>query len=149
VLPLKADRGSTLAELLVVLAVMGLTLGVAAMNVRPMETPLQTGTALLEAVFHQARLQAIATTSAFRIIPAGSTQLRTEHAESCMDTTWTADPSLRVELPAGVTQSPTTWSVCFSSRGISTNNVVVTLSHAQYGEQKIEVLLGGTTRVLE
>jgi hypothetical protein len=146
---MKRDRGSSLGELLVVLAIIGLSVGIAAMNLRPMETPLQTGAALLEAVFHQARLQAIATTSAFRVIPAGSSQLRAEYADSCMDTTWSPEPSLRVEFPDGVSQSPTTWSVCFSSRGISTNNVVVTLSHPQYGQRRIEVLLGGTTRVLE
>ena len=142
------ERGALLAELLVVLAVLALGVGLALMNLRPMETPLQAGTSMTQGVFRQARLQAIATTSAFRVVPFGNDQLRAQHAESCTSTTWTLDTNLIVDLPNGVTMSPTTWSVCFSSRGISTNNVVVTLSHPQYGLRRVEVLLGGTTRVM-
>jgi hypothetical protein len=71
-----------------------------------------------------------------------------ESAATCSDTTWTTDGDLRLELPGGVTMNDTTWSVCFSSRGISLNNITVTLVHTKYGTRDIEVLLGGTTRII-
>jgi hypothetical protein len=56
---------------------------------------------------------------------------------------------MKLNLPDGVTLADTGWSVCFSSRGISSDNVVITLQHDVYGSEQVEVLLGGTTRVVE
>ena len=56
---------------------------------------------------------------------------------------------MKLNLPQGVTLTDTSWSVCFSSRGISSDNVVLTLQHDVYGSEQVEVLLGGTTRVVE
>ena len=39
------------------------------------------------------------------------------------------------------------WVVCFNARGISSNNLTVTLSHPDRGSRQVEVLLGGATRV--
>jgi hypothetical protein len=44
--------------------------------------------------------------------------------------------------------SSTSWQVCFSSRGVSGNNTTVTLQHPSNGSRRVEVLVGGTTRVL-
>lgn len=139
----------TLTELLVVLAILGISVTAATQNLRPLETPLQTGASLVQGMFRQARLRAIASTSAYRVSPAGSQILIAETAASCAETTWTSDPDVLVEMPDDVTMSPTSWTVCFSGRGLSTNNVTVTLNHPYYGTREIEVLLGGTTRVIE
>jgi hypothetical protein len=54
-----------------------------------------------------------------------------------------------VELPEGVSVESDTWVVCFSSRGVSADNQVIRLQHSQYGSLGVEVLLGGTTRVVD
>jgi hypothetical protein len=90
----------------------------------------------------------MATTSAHRVSPSDASNLAVEYANTCSDTTWTTDGNMELKLPDGVTMSDTSWSVCFSSRGISLNNVTVTLGHTKYGTRDIEVLLGGTTRIL-
>jgi hypothetical protein len=113
-----------------------------------MATPLESGAIQLEGYFRQARLRAMATTSARRVVPSDSRHLRIEYAATCSDTSWTTENGMRLELPDGVSMTDSTWSVCFSSRGISLNNLTVTLSHSQYGTTDIEVLLGGTTRIL-
>jgi len=141
--------GITMVEVLVVVTIIGLSVGVAAFKLKPLETPLHSGTVLLEGFFRQVRRQAMATTSAYRVVPVGTERLMAQHASSCLATTWVDDPLVHLRLPNGVDMSSSTWSVCFSSRGISMNNVTVTLSHADFGQRQVEVLIGGTTRVIQ
>jgi general secretion pathway protein I len=55
-----------LIEAIVVLAIMGLGLGAAVVYLQPIEQPLRAGATLVESLCRQARLSAIATTSAYR-----------------------------------------------------------------------------------
>ena len=142
------QSGLSLVELLAVLAIMGLSLGMTALYLKPAEAPLQTGAVLLEGYFRQARFKAMANTSAYRIKPGMNGLLRSEYANSCSDTTWTPSNSLNLTLPEGVNMTEIDWIVCFSARGVSSDNVVVTLTHPEYGTKQVEVLLGGTTQVL-
>ena len=139
----------TLLEMLVVLAIMGMALGISALNLAPLETPLAASTTLTEGFLRQARLSAIATTSARRVLPTSTDRLGMQTAPSCLATTWTTLGNKKLDLPSGVAVSDTSWSVCFSSRGISSGNVVITLQHETYGSEQVEVLLGGTTWVVE
>jgi prepilin-type N-terminal cleavage/methylation domain-containing protein len=143
------QAGLTLIEALVVLAIIGLAVGAVALKLQPLETPLDTATSLIEGFFRQARLNAIASTSAYRVTPSLAGRLQASRASSCTSTTWTTDNGMKLSLPDDVTVTPVTWTVCYSSRGICDANVVVTVSHPAYGSKRIEVLLGGTTRVLQ
>lgn len=138
----------TLIEALVVLALIGIILAVAALTLRPLESPVDTATSLMEGFLRQARLNAIASTKAYRVTPGTSSRLAAASASSCSATTWTSETSMSLTLPSGVTMSPSSWQVCFSSRGVSGNNVIVTLQHPTNGSRRVEVLVGGTTRVL-
>ena len=142
------QRGSTLLELLGVLAILGIAVGAVAVRYQSVGNPVEIAASQLEGELRSARLNAIATMSAYRVGPASATLLRAEKGGSCAATTWTTDSSMNLPLPTGVTMSPTTWSVCYSSRGTSTANVIVTLAHSQYGTRRVEVLVGGPTRVL-
>ena len=143
------QAGSTLLEALVVLAIMGIALGIGAMYLRPIESPLKSGATLVEGLCRQARTSAIATTSAYRVRPGTAHMLLAEQAASCSETTWEVDNASKTQLPQGVSVKSTSWAVCFSSRGISTDNQEIHLQHSQFGEIGVEVLLGGTTRVIE
>ena len=46
-----------------------------------------------------------------------------------------------------VTVEESGWSVCFSRRGVSDANTVLTVTHPEYASRQVEVLLGGLTRV--
>jgi prepilin-type N-terminal cleavage/methylation domain-containing protein len=145
---MNGQRGFTMSELVVVVAIMGLSLAIGSLYLEPMETPLQSGAIQMESFFRQSRLRAMATTSAYRVAPSDSSNLAVERAATCSATTWATEDDMELELPKGVAMSDTSWSVCFSSRGISMNNITVTLQHSKYGLRQVEVLLGGTTRVL-
>jgi prepilin-type N-terminal cleavage/methylation domain-containing protein len=142
------QSGMTLLELLGVLALIGIVVCAVVVNMQSSGNPLDVSTSLLEGQFRAARLNAIATMSAYRVSPATPSSLRAEKGATCSATTWTVDSSLNNALSTGVTMSPSSWSVCYSSRGIATANVVVTLAHSRYGSRRVEVLVGGASRVL-
>ncbi len=143
------EAGVSLFEVLVVIFILGLSVGIASMNFEPLETPLEASATLIEGFMRQARLNAIVTTSAYRVSPWNSGRLRAETANSCSATSWTADNRMSLNLASGVALSSTSWSVCFSSRGISNENVPIEMHHSTYGTTLVEVLLGGTTRVVK
>ena len=136
-------------ELLVVVALLGLSVTAVSFKLKPLETPLHSGTVLLEGFFRQTRRQAMATTSAYRAVPLGRTKMTAQTASSCSDTDWDVDPTLTMDLPDDVEMTSSVWTVCFSSRGISASNEIVTLTHPDAGQKQVEVLIGGTTRILE
>ncbi len=142
------QAGTSLIETIATLAIIALFLGGTLANLEPAEAPLQTGSMLVEGLILQARSSAMATTSAYRIVPVGAGRLLNEHADRCSDASWTSEPGNALDLPDEVTLSDTDWTVCFGRRGLSTDNLTLTLVHPEYGSRQIEVLLGGTTRVL-
>lgn len=144
----RSERGMTLIEALIVVALAGIVLAIAGLWLRPLESPIDTATTLFEGFLRQARLNAIATTSAYRVAPSANNRLGVSAASACSATTWTDVPTMRLNLPNSVTMASTSWQVCFSSRGVSTNNVTVQLQHPTNGSRRVEVLVGGTTRVL-
>lgn len=144
------NRAFTLVEALVVLGITGIVLAIGALNLRGLNNPLQNGAGQLEGFFKQARAKAMATTSAYRVRADSSSRLVTEYARNCNSTTWTVDPKLVLELPTEVrvsaTNTPTTWPVCFTSRGLADKNLIVTLSNTKNQTRQVEVMLGGGVR---
>ena len=141
-------KGMSLVELLVVVALMGVMLGVGGIYFTTNEVSLQGATELVERFLRHARGKAMATTSAYRVSALDNRQLQALFSTNCSSASWTVDSALSFELPEKVTLTDTTWTVCFSSRGISSNNLLVGLSHPESGTRQVEVMLGGTTRIV-
>jgi prepilin-type N-terminal cleavage/methylation domain-containing protein len=112
-------KGLTLVELVVVLAVLGIAAGIAALNVRPFYNPLQDALSRTEGFVKQVRSKAMATTSAYRITLEGN-RLKAAYAPTCRSTSFTEDTSLQAEIPAEVTLTftPQGGVPCFNSRGL-------------------------------
>jgi type IV fimbrial biogenesis protein FimT len=142
------NTGMTLPEVLVVLAIIGLVLGAAPLMLNKAEGPLQSATSLFEGYLRQARARAMSTTSAYRIQAIAPDRLAAEWANDCDAGAWNADPQLTLELPRDVRLSDTAWTICFTTRGWSSDNQVFTLTHPRAGTARVELLLGGSTRVL-
>jgi prepilin-type N-terminal cleavage/methylation domain-containing protein len=142
------ERGMSMAELLVAMAITALIVAAAGLYLRPMEAPLVSGIALLEGCVQRARAEAVASTSAYRLTPRGPGRIEAEVGDSCATTTWADDPKVSVELPQDVRMTDTTWSLCIDSRGLPGTNLTITLNHPDYGSRAVEVLLGGATRTL-
>ncbi len=147
--PNRGSRGMTLVEVLAVLAITAVFLTASAVYLRPIETPLRTGAQLVEGLMKQARAKAIASTTAHRVRPFSATTLVVESARSCSSAAWTFDPRMEVVLPVGVNLEETAWTVCFTSRGIASENLFMTLNHEQFGTQRLELLKGGAIKWLQ
>ena len=118
----------------------------AGLYLKPMAAPLVTAGQNMEGLFRQTRAIAMTNTTAHRIRPKNDHELMVEHASSCAAADWTELRHLELELPDDVTLDATDWMVCFSSRGLASDNVVVTMHHPRNGTRTLEVLLGGMLR---
>lgn len=141
-----SQSGFSLLEMLVALSVVGAISGIAVMNLRSLSSAAENGAAQLLGFFKQARAKAISTTSAYFVVPTSSSEVITRVGTSCSDAAPVADPALELSLPSGASLSDTTWSVCFTSRGLSDSNFSVTVLDTQSGSKTVEVLLGGGVR---
>lgn len=135
-------------ELLTVMALLGIVAGAYSLYLKPMEAKLETAASHVESQLRAARLKAMATTSAYRVVPLTDAVIVGQSAPDCTATDWTLDRRLELELPRGVRLASTGWSVCFSNRGMSGANTSITLTHAEYGTRTVEVFVGGATRVV-
>jgi hypothetical protein len=142
------SAGASLIELVVVSALLGIVLMIAALYLEPLEAPVQTGGELIDALIKQARAKAMAETTVHRIRPLDADSLVVEHASACSSLAWTLEPTMSLDLPRGVSLSATAWSVCFSPRGIASENLVFTLNHPEFPSRQLEILKGGTVRWL-
>ncbi len=154
--PTAADKASTgsaaagvgMVELLSVLALVGVSVGMMVAYLKPVEAPLQTGGNSLVALMEQTRARSISTTQAHRVRPLDAETAIVEVADNCSSVAWTLDPAIDLDLPDLVTLTATDWSVCFNSRGLSSENLVITLQHPDRGSRRLELLRGGVLRWL-
>jgi hypothetical protein len=145
----KSDQaGTSLIELLTVLAMVGLSVGATTAILAPAEAPLETGAVLLEGFFTRARARAMATTSAYRVRAVDADSVVAQFAGSCSAATWTDEERMELELPRDVTLPDTSWTVCFTSRGAADANVLVALNHPRTGTKQVEVFTGGSARIV-
>ena len=147
------SSGLTLIELLVIVAILGVTIAVAGMSLRAFGNDLQNAASETSAFFKQARIKAISTTSAYRVVFESDTKLRAEHAVFCdKDETWEHDISLDLVLREDIVMDQSGFQagevlVCFNSRGITDDsypeNPEVILKDQNGLEKVVEVYKGG------
>ncbi|WP_421684943.1 prepilin-type N-terminal cleavage/methylation domain-containing protein [Thermus thermophilus] len=146
------SQGVTLLELLVTLAVLGIALTIAALNLRSLYDPLSDAVSRTEGYLKQVRAKAMATTSAYRVSVNGN-RLEAAYAGTCRSPSFTPDPALQMELPQGVSAAltPGGAALCFTSRGLLmllnggsyTGEPILTLRDTPGRSKALKLLLGG------
>ncbi len=148
---MQRTHGFTLLEVLLVVAIVGIVLGIAAVGLRALSDPVGKAASAVEGTFKQTRAKAMSTTSAYRISLASATTLQADYAYTCDDTTgWVRDPHFDLTLDDGVRiTSPTALGpiVCFDSQGIANANPTVDVQGSDGKTAAIEVLVGGAVEV--
>jgi hypothetical protein len=137
-----------LIDLIVVMALIGIMAGISALALRHFEAPLETAGDLVDGLIKQTRAKSMASTTVHRIRAVAGDHLVVEYARSCGSAAWTLDPRMDLRLPSGVSLTDTAWSICFDTRGIASDNLILTIDHPQYQARTLEVLKGGTVRWL-
>lgn len=146
--PVRDERGTTLLELIVTMGIATLFAGVAISNIMAMERPLISSSHEIAGLLKQARAKAIGTTNAYTVKPLNATTLIAQYGTSCTAATQTTDSRFTLELRRDITLTDTSWSVCYSPRGVASNSPTITVMGPDYASQQIEVFTGGAVRVI-
>jgi len=145
----QSDQGVTFLELLVFIGITAVLMGIAVVNLRDFQDPLQSGADQLAAYFRQVRSRAMSTTLAYTITATSTRNLTAGFAAKCTDSPTTEDSSQQISLPLGADLTDTAWTLCYSSRGLPDANLVVSLHDNDGGTKEVEVYLGGAVKVNE
>ena len=141
------SRGFSLLELVVALGLSAALMGISILNFRNLDDQSENGALLLASFFKQIRARAISTTSAYIIEPESETRVVAYYGVNCSSSDLETEGSFALELPTGSELSSTEWSVCFTSRGLTSSSDEIEIVNLNGGSQTIEVYLGGAVRV--
>jgi len=140
------EDGFSLIEVLVTLALFGVLCTVAISNLKVLESPLISASSNLTHFFRLVRVRAIAQTRAIKVTPSSTNYLTASTAANCSETSFTPLPELFLDIGEDVSISDTSWSVCFTQRGLVDDSVSFSMSSAT-GSKTVEVALGGGIRI--
>ena len=108
----------------------------------------EQGAEMIAGFIRQVRAKGVAATSAYTIFANGYDQIVSSYSDKCSDALKTPDDTLVLDLPVALELTSSTWSVCFSSRGLADANILLEVFDTKEFEIKeIEVFLGGAIRV--
>ena len=141
------DRGFSIIELLVTMAIIGILLGTAISNMMLLERPLVSAASHTAGFLKQARAKAVSTTSAYKVFPADSGSLNVQTGNNCTDAT-TDEAGFNLEFPSEVYLSDIAWEICFTPRGLADDNIVITLQDTSGQTRQVEIYIGGAIRIL-
>lgn len=166
--PSDPDAGFSLIEVMVVIALTAFLAAFAVPAITFGNNPLRDSSNRIAASMKWARAQAMASTSAVRIRPISNTQFVMERANRCTEpdaANWTiisdqvekdgqmVYEDLSLDTPAqlttvtedGVAATPTTWDICFNTRGIADKTLALTMQHTGNSDQRTMTIFRGGT----
>lgn len=141
------ERGVSLLESLIVLLAIAILISIGVRtDIRSLQSPLITESSNLASFFKHARSKAVSTTSAVLVKPIGYSSVKAIKGMTCDSIDQNAKGDFKIVLAPEVAMTDTDWSTCFTSRGLATENVVITMTDNKK-TKTIEVMLGGGSRI--
>lgn len=141
-------RGFSVLEVIVTTSIMAILMGMAVSNLRLTEqTAIDSADELMSFV-KSVRSKAIATTSAYRVYAVDASNVFTQYGTDCDNATTYNDSLYKLTLPDGGKMFNTTWSVCFSPRGIADATATIPVRDNKGTYRTVEILLGGAVRII-
>lgn len=144
------QAGFTLYEMLVVMLLTSIMSYIGIYNLKEMTSPIQDATTSTVSFLKIVRARALATTSAYTVYPVSEDRIAARFSNRCDDDPElaTVDSSLQLSFPAGADLLSTEWSVCFTARGLVASDLTFGIRDVAGLTRQIEVLLGGSVRIL-
>ncbi len=140
------ESGMSLLEILVVFFMISVLTSSAVSNLAQIKNPLKDGISQTLGFVKEVRAKALASTAAYTLRPASTGRIVTTTAATCSAVV-TTDGGLAIDLPSGVVLSDTSWTICFTSRGLTEGAQSFTITDADSDTETIEVFLGGAVRI--
>lgn len=141
------QSGFTLMEMMAVLGIATILSGMAVLNLKRFDQASVNAANQVVALVKSARAYAMTSTVTVQVRPVNSTTIRATAASSCSTTTRTAIPQLSYTLPDGASMTNTSWSVCYTSRGLSRESISIPIRD-QSRTRTVQIVLGGGIRTL-
>lgn len=140
------DRGSSLLELIVTMALIALLSAVAISNIKILENPLANASFNISHYMRLIRSRAISQTTTITVIPSSSAVISAYSADSCESEDLTEIPDLQLELEDDVHLSSTDWSVCFNQRGLASEHITFDF-YTSTATKTVQIALGGGVKI--
>lgn len=144
---MKKENGFTLLEMMVVLGIMTILTGIAVLNLKKFDQASSNAANQIASLIKSSRSYGMTSTVTVQIKPISSTAISVTSAATCAATIRTTIPELSYNLPDGATLSSTTWSLCYTSRGLSRESINIQLTDRSR-TKTVQVTLGGGIRVI-
>lgn len=141
-----AQSGYSMIEMIVVLAIAALVMGTAISNLKELDDPLSNASFSLGHYLRLARSRAISQTLAIQLKPSGANRIVASSADSCT-ATMTPMSDLSFDFPTGSRMVSTTWTICFSSRGFTPQEVEFNIQGDSSLTKTVSVALGGGSQI--
>lgn len=133
--------------MMVVLGIITVLSGIAVINLRKFDQSSTNAANQIASLIKSSRAYGMTSTVTVQIKPVNTTRIQVTAAASCSTTTRTNIPELALTLPDGATLNDTTWSLCYTSRGISRDSLDV-LVRDYTRTRTVQIVLGGGVRVI-
>lgn len=140
------ERGFSILELLCAMCLMAIITAISVYGLKAMDNPLADAAFSVHKYLDLVRSEAIGRTSAIVISPASSTSITATQGPSCTSAT-TAANDLRLNLPNGAHLTDTSWSICFTQRGLTDATAIISITDALGAHRLVRVALGGGNKI--
>lgn len=138
--------GYTFIEMMATMSICLVLIGIASFNFKATENPAYNGASELLGNFKKIRARALVSTKAYLIRPTSSTRIIAQSGANCTTTTWTTESQFTLNLENGAYLPDTTWSICYSARGLSDVSASIQVRDATH-TKTVQVVLGGAVRL--
>jgi prepilin-type N-terminal cleavage/methylation domain-containing protein len=142
----RCERGFTLSEMIVTLGIIAILSATAVSNLKELDDPLADASFTVTHYLRLVRARGISQTIFVTVQPTSTTAISASSSDSCTSAL-TLIPELNVTLPRGASLSDTSWSACFTPRGLSENNVTFQINDTDGRSRTVEIALGGGVRI--
>ena len=143
---MSGEGGYTVSNLLVTMGLIAVLSTTAIANLREMHNPLSDASFSVEHFLRLARSRALSQTEAIQVSPSSAATFVASSSDSCTGI-MTPVANLSLTLPSGASLADTSWSICFTQRGLADANTTFDLLGSNANVKSVSIALGGGIKI--